>query len=452
MAIFKKLRKQIDKFVTPAKEPEPTGQDCVLQQFRGEAEGEGIVGPPRPYIAKRSSTEDEIQEKIPPPIKIKEEKRPINVFDQSHYSEGATGLYSLEEVDIATVKPLRCRDGERKERGGEIDRSLPQDAGQCLFDFGKEYKDWMSSLRLYEPISVLRLSNQAYQRLLEHGFNNIKQVLNQDPSLWHTYKGMGQGHIDEIQAALKKHLGGEQIYCSKEIDLKCLVSSALGACDPKDAHCFLRDYDLHDIIALSTSELATEKHFSKEQIFKAKERALNFVRQGEVKDRMRKVFEELFLAFLTPWMRRRQGMSTSSELIERMVKVCSDGSSAKKAFHFFQDVYWNGNAPFNEYFITVERDVFCCDEGVAERYKRVLTIAKSFFYSLRTTYPLDELKEYLLRDLVKQWDDTDPDFIERVLRLSPCFMLRRFDDGILVFPRIRKKRSERDKIYRRGGG
>ncbi len=333
------------------------------------------------------------------------------------YTHGLEQIYALETVDIRTVRPLsRPKPSEKKESRRQEKQAAPP---QLEFDLGGLYRDWMPSLRLQEPVSVLKLTHVAATTLERHGLRTLGDLVTRKPEDLIYLKGLGQGHIDEIQKKLKEYLGEESLHYSHTVDLEGVVRCLLADCQPKEASITLAPYGLSHLYQLSVGEEAELRHLSKEQKEKIREEV-----QGTLTKKRSLLNEQLqsvFDTFLRPWMAKRLGLATKGELLERLERVAV-GAETVEAILAFLSV---GSNLFQELLFPISTDHYAVDCATRSQALHLEKVATSYFYRAGICYPLEELVQLVERECARDWEGFPSGFAAKAIRNSDKFLLYR---------------------------
>lgn len=351
---------------------------------------------------------------------------------RTSYSHGLEAIYHIETVDLRTVRRINDPSATKtiqkiNKSNAEPERTIER---QLEFDFGDCYRESMDSFVLDEPIQVLEISKQAEKCLIENGMACLRKLMKADLSQFVYLKGMGQGHIDEIQQKLNKYIDGRTLYHSPSIDFYAWVRSLVLVYNIKKMHVMLEPFKLSELCILSPAEnvevrrLTTEKRQEWRQ-----EVALELSStKSQVKANMKKVAE----AYILPWMRRRQGFATQQEILERIQRVSFVPQQAQLVFLFFTEMYFEGCFPFSDFLLQNDGDLFFVDEVSLDAFNAVVAKAKTYFYKGGLSYTLAELNGMLMREFALNWQAFPEGFIEKCLRSTSRFSVRKAENGLTV--------------------
>ncbi len=332
------------------------------------------------------------------------------------YSHGLEEIYSLENIDITSIKPISVE--PPKEQKPKPKRKAATQVSQLTFDFGGEFRETLPPFYLDEPIQMLALSKPLERNLMDQGKNAIGDLLKGE------YKTYAQGHKDEINQRLENYLKGKEE--SRLADFHSLIKCLAGAQDRKRAKLSLDPYHLGGIFELTPLENMEIKRLSEER---KKEWADDFFAKMAVKIPFaRSKMSDIFDCFIKPWMRGRLGLATRMELLERLQRISENPESAEPTLKFLSSLNINC---FEELLQQVDDDLYCVDRITQERFSQVVAKATTYFYKPHLRYALPELTLWLKREFALQWQGYDERFIEKSLRLSSQFRVRKGEEGVL---------------------
>lgn len=362
----------------------------------------------------------------------------IESFEQVYktaYTHGLEAIYSLETVDLKTVRKIEQTPSKTEFIQNEVRSAEP--AGEFVdwqheFDFGDGFRDWVEPYYLQEPIQGLGLSFQAEACLNEHGLKRVSDLLAHNFRDYVFLKGMGQGHIDEVQKKLKVFIGGRSVKKARIIDFKSLVLSLSVGINFKKLSLFLEDYGLAHCVPLTSSEKVELKAFglSKDEGWRSEVLDLFDVesRKSEAVESLRKIMQ----AFVLPWMLNRQGVATQEEIVERLERVSLQPEETHLYLNFFSKNFTEGKFPFSSHLPQTEREVYCTDKGVAAAFRDIIEVALSYFYKPEISYSFRELINLLGREFAKDWKEYTEEFMSACLKRSSSFRTLREPSGKLM--------------------
>ena len=362
----------------------------------------------------------------------------LNVFQEGHvpsfeetyktaYSHGLEAIYKLEDVDLSSVRPM-----EMKRVPAPIVRhvapiSEPEvpTSSQLELDFGNRFNGLIKPFVFQEPIQVLALSRHTEKFLLEQGVERLKDLQKIDFSEIAYIKGIGQGHIDEIRHKLHQYLEGRFLRPSSSIDFVSWLKSIVGDLERKKLFVALEPFHLINLFSLSPTETVEVRRLTQEKRFdwrdEVKERLQEKIRRTLLLDQMKKVVDRL----LIPWMERRFGFARESELIERLSFLSESPAYMKMVFAFFRSFYFRGDSPFESCLIRLDEGLYCIDRYHQGQYEQIVSKTGSYFCSPSASYRLDQLVHFVEREFAKDWVSFPDGMVEKVLKLSPRFRVRK---------------------------
>lgn len=420
MAILENIKRQIDHFVKPSLE-----EAEATSQFNSNISRQATSSPLNPpskalkdaFLPARSSTEQSFDETY-----------------KAAYSHGLENIYALENVDLKSIRRI-----EEPKRNAAFSQLKPECLfiapgleNQLEFDFGDDFCGCMESFLVREPIHVLGLSRHAERCLLEHDKHVLRDLLHTDLREFVFFKGMGQGHIDEIQQKLKSYLDGRALQNCRQVDFCAWIRSLMADADRKKAYVCLELYQLADLLSLSPAENVEVRCLTLEKKQEWIEAALAQFRSEKYRQVVSIDMNRIVNIFVKPWMRQRFGFATQHELLERLEKISENSQVTSLAFNFFSEVYFDRVSPLNYFLYQVDEELYCADESSARQYRLIVERAHSYFYKSQISYTLPQLVNLLAREFAKDWQGFAQGFLEKVLRQSSRFRTRRAASGQLI--------------------
>jgi len=360
---------------------------------------------PQHLLVEEEAEEDEIFT-----IEDNEEQPIVETLQQSDIPQQDEPVDILDDVDVDADE----------EDNKEPSFSIVNDA---TFD----------ALCLYEPINVLKLSQQAEQGFLDNGKKTIQDLVAFLDAGNSFIKGMGQGHIDEMKEKLQKHLGGQKLYNVDTFDAESFVHGLVGDLDSIKVSCFLETLDVACLWKLSREEDASLRHLNDIQKNEYVGDVIIAICSEEKKRFVINIWKNLVAAFITPWMYTRQGLATVEELHERLARKSVQPSHMAGYIDFFEETYFKNKDLFVESGCrAVDRGVYATDETTAQRYTSIVTRAHTYFYKRGMQYLFYDFIALLSREFAREWAGYPEGFIEKILKISPRFRVRKGADGALV--------------------
>ena len=358
------------------------------------------------------------------------EKHTIPSFEETYktaYSHGLEQIYSLESVDPKSIRLI-----ETKTSVENFDSKSEEVLEQFELDLGDEYRGWMESFVLSEPINVLNLSKQIQQCLIKHEKFIIKDVIETNHQEFLSIKGMGQGHIDEIENQLKTYTNNKNLYRCKTVNFSAWLRSLLAAQDRVKTFVCLESYGLEALIELTPAERSqlwnlseTKKECWIQEIF-------TDFNTEQKKQAYLLSMQQFVSVFLTPWIRGRQGLVSKMELLERIERIAEDSENLENIMQFFGDVYCDRAFPLDNFICRIDQNLYCSDPFIGDLFHQIIKKALTYFYNPTVHYSLSELSQYIAREYAKRWLGFPDEFIEKALRISSIFRVRKAKSGILT--------------------
>jgi hypothetical protein len=274
------------------------------------------------------------------------------------------------------------------------------------------------NLRLKEPLSTLGLTPFALKGLLNRNIKSVEDaylLLQSEPC---SYKGLGQGHIEEISQKIEAFVGIYPHQYVPYVDWESLVRTLTVELEAKERYILLSRYALQDLFPNSSTDLQEMHRWTDEQINKIYQKSEDAIKssQGQFLQETLGIISE---AFLKPFLRRHDGFAKSSEIIERLRQVSLQKTSFSKVLSFLHALTCPIILPK-----ILSSDVYAMDEEAKEMYETVRQKAKEYFYQPFAWFPLKKLSGYLTRDFAKFGFAISERYIERMLDSAPQFVIQ----------------------------
>lgn len=350
------------------------------------------------------------------------------------YSHGLEAIYAIEKIDLNSIRrisepqPIKVVAKQQKP-AISVQSQLPN---QLEFDFGDAYRGWMESFVVREPIQVLGLSRHAEKSLSTNGKMVLRDLIGVDLHSFVFFKGMGQGHIDEIQQKLSQYLNGRVLHQCPTVDMAAWMRSWLGQADRKKVFVCLQPYHLEGFVALSMAENLEVGRLPPDKKLEWTNDILSEIRKEKIRLSINEDLKKIVDVFIKPWMQRRQGMATRQEIMERLQKISDEPELTAYIFDFLSSTFSNGSFPLKSFLYEVDEQLYCSDAHIAANYKVVQDRAHSYFYKSEICYTLSHLVQLMSRELACSWQVLEEGFMEKALRQSSHFHVRKQREGGLM--------------------
>jgi hypothetical protein len=351
---------------------------------------------------------------------------PLDLSSQTPqaYSHGLEKIYEFETISPSTVR--RFSSSPLSDATHLPDELSPNKKLQDLeFDFGPTFTETLPDFRLDEPIESLQLSPFAYKAATGKGLKRVEEAAKIVLLPKKENIGLGLGHLDEIKAKVLAFLGPLPFEKKGTVHFDSLVRLLLSSVDTKDRAFFLNYFHLASIFPLKPAELSELEKWTPEMKHKSYERTLHSLKTN-FRGHLIKKFTEITHAFLIPWLHIRQGISCQAELEERLFMLAANKNSqqTKYILQLFEAILDTKNL-FSLTLFPIAPTFYASSQAVCHRAEHVQNQAKSYFYTPDICYPFDTLATFLLRDFTQVWAEISREFIEKVIKNSPSFTLRK---------------------------
>jgi len=351
---------------------------------------------------------------------------------KTSYSHGLEAIYAIERIDLKSIRRLSDKPEVHEAASKNPKKNSPNKPEQLSFNFGVSYRNWMESFILREPIQVLALSKPAEKCLLANGKNTINDLVESDIRSFIFFKGMGQGHIDEIQQKMAHYINGRPLHQSDTINMAAWIRSLLGSAEKKKSFAALQPFGLEFLISLSMSENIETNRLEDNQRRQWQDEIYRDLRKVNKQQVISQDLHTIVEVFLKPWVRKRHGLATQQEIWERLQRISDDAILTKHVFDLISAIYFNGQFPLKNDLLEINEGLFCSDPHIAEYYLLAVKTAQSYFYNSQICYNFSHLLMLIARELAKTWQGFADGFLEKALRLSPCFQIQKESGGNLM--------------------
>ena len=183
---------------------------------------------------------------------------------------------------------------------------------QLRFPF-QDGEKGITPLRLLEPISSLHLTPFAAKAVRGIGATTVGDVAAFIFDTSKDYRGLGQGHIEEIRRKVEQFVGTPPYQKEQHIDVASVLRLALADIEPKERAAIVTRYQLQQLVLLSAQEsreaevmlaIDKERKFAK-IIEKAKRKS---------SEKILSLLNMIFNGFILPWMQQRFGIASEQEI------------------------------------------------------------------------------------------------------------------------------------------
>ncbi len=338
------------------------------------------------------------------------------------YSHGLELIYALQDVDPSSIRRIEQIPETPEQTLHSSSRAARPE--QMSFDFGHPFREWLTPLVLEEPISVLKLSPQAEQRVIGTGLTTIRAVIACDLSRI----GLGQGHIHEVRSKLTEYLDGRDLEQEDCFDVGSLLRAFVGRGNVLEGYALLHRYGLADHFPLPSVLGAEFRRASSEKVAYWSDLGRRSFGQGILRQFLKERLEEVMSACVLPWMRRREGLATEKELQERLQRVAIDPTMVLPLLKLAGDL----GCGLTHLVPQPLPGLFCADQFIARDVTLIVRLVRSYFYQPDVYYPVTQLTKLVMADLAKQWMDYPQSILEQLLARCPLFLRRRHASGCQI--------------------
>jgi len=271
----------------------------------------------------------------------------------------------------------------------------------------------------------LGLAKHAEKCLIEQGKTRLKDLINVDLRSFIFFKGMGQGHLEEIKQKLAHYLNGRSIQKRSTIDFYAWIRSLIATLERKKIYVLFDAYELSEMITLSAAEVMEVRRLSSEKRQEWVQEAIKMLTADGVKSSVIHDMQSIVSILIKPWVRERDGLASHTELEERLEQISPGQPIAKKTLKLFSELYFEGEFPLNGQLESVDDVLYCVDRSTRECYDEIIQRASGYFYKADVRYPLEQLVTLLEREMALEWHGYRDGLVTKALRLSPKFRVRK---------------------------
>ena len=315
---------------------------------------------------------------------------------KSAYSHGLEAIYSIETVDLKSVRKMAEAVPSKQERRPKV-ASQEYIEEQPSFDLGAAYRDWMVPHTLQEPIQVLQLSKHVEKALLEKGLCSLGAL---QKANWHDIsllRGLGQGHIEDVRGKLQAYIAEKPIQKSTSIDFLSLFKCLCGDLERKKVCALLEPHGLAEWLSLTPLEGMELRRAAPDVYQEWGHETQKLLLGGDKRDFLFAELGLLIQTWIVPWLWRRGRVATASQIYEALILRSADEELGEHAVPLLFS--W---APLHHFLPQIE-GVFAASEADAVAHKELIALASTYFVHPDTSYGLTELENLLRAELATQW-------------------------------------------------
>ena len=254
----------------------------------------------------------------------------------------------------------------------------------------------------------------------------IGDFLENDRQTLVSLKGLGQGHLDEIVTKLHHYLDEfATTENSPRINFTSWMKTLVADLDAKKAAVLLEAFQLPPLVALSPSENAEIRKLTNEKCNQWINEAISECLTSTKKQQLNSDLHSITNLYLKPWLRKRGSIASLAEFHEYLLKLSGDYPHAAQILEFISHVYFDQKSPFAMGLLAIDEELYCDSVETADNYNAVIETASTYFYKDDLHYPLESLIKWISCEHAKKWQGFPDNFIERILRLSCNFRVRK---------------------------
>jgi hypothetical protein len=142
--------------------------------------------------------------------------------------------------------------------------------------------------------------------------------------------------------------------------------------------------------------------------------------------------QEVVVALVQPWMRKRYGIASLDELHEHVEYLSADRPFFKGAWCLLSRLLETQHSPLELYLHRCAQGVYCADAAMTADYQRVVQTAKTYFYRPGLCYSITDMAIWVARELVCRWEGCSLELTVKILRYAPDWRVRKDTCGQLI--------------------
>lgn len=330
-------------------------------------------------------------------------------------------LYAIETIDLSTIRYLNHPQASPSPLSGSS--CLPCEAIQLELNLGAVPPAYLRSLVWQEPIEVLQLSLHLERALQEQNIKTLQDIQDFVQDDDYLLKGIGQGHLDEIQSKLTQYVEKASTFSAQQVvNFHSIINILTGHLNRLHAFILLDQFKLSHFCTLSAAESGELRRLSEEQRLQIVEQT-----QAELQEAsfgmLNKILMLITDVLIKPWMDRRQGLANQAELQERLQRVSTPHSSDEDIYLFLSEVFFKRQFMLHAYLTEVAEGLYGSHPAVSQAYHHIIQKGKTYFYHPSISYEWLELTRLLYQEFALKWEEKPQDFIQKVLAYCPEFCL-----------------------------
>lgn len=352
----------------------------------------------------------------------------FELVPHASYSHGLEKIYgTLETIDIRSIRKISSAPAlsllPQPKKQFKIETAPA--SNQLEFNTEPFFRKSLEPFVFREPIQVLGFSRRIEKWLSDQGKFILADLLERDQETVVPLKGIGQGHFDEITNKLLNYLRGQSADETQKINFTSWLKTLIASLEPKKCALLCEIFDLPTVLPLTPAETAELRKLSKEKRAELIQEAMHEVCTPLKKEQVTSDMRDLTRIFIKPWLYKRTGISNRHELYDHLLKLSGMHPNLEGILAFISSAYFEKTFILEPFLYTVNEGLYCYDSETKEAYQDVMKTAASYFYKPDLYYPLEALVSWIKREFAKNWQGFADNFIERTIRLSSSFRVRK---------------------------
>lgn len=362
------------------------------------------------------------------PFKSEGHIKSFEEMQKTSYSHGLEAIYTLENVDVKSIRKMVQAPAQLISESPKRELMYENDSLQYEFDLGPQFRNWIRPFLLSEPIEVLKLPVSVEKTLKDLSKDTLGSIL----EIGMEVKEIARAHLQELKQRLQEYVANRPLHQSRYIDFASwLLSLTAGICQKK-LYVFLAAYQLSHLVPLSPLEMLEVKRLNPSKLKDWEKEVQEKLQSAHKKFLFTSQFTQIIDSFFKSWIYARDGLVLEDELQERLQKISVDSNITEKVLPLFQMLYGKTQSFWDAYLVSIASDVYAVDITIARTFFEIEEVANSYFYSANACYSLSEIVTYIQKDYSKNWESYSNAFIEKILKFSTQFYVRKNLHEIVV--------------------
>lgn len=337
-------------------------------------------------------------------------------FEAGSIEQGLEKIYSFETVDAKSVRKMAGLPQESVSSTAENQITSNIDP-QLLLDYGLEFGGGLPHIALRERLEALKLSPTTIRVLRGLSLETVLDVYNLvSQHLQHS--AVHPGMLEELKYKLRELLGSRDPRIPQP---KVCWKSALRFCFAGLSN------KVKAIIALQGGfseliDLPATDYRDAERLLDRKESLLVSQAVDDARyscsPNIRKFFEDLYLAYIKPWLMNSEGFETEDQILEACTFYADEEMAlVLKSIRTLERVLGHAFL-FQSFMAQSEGSIWAIREDVAAQIRRVLDSSVKITCNNQIPVSIASLTKLIQSDWKNAWEMPTDSFIQKALLCS----------------------------------